>query len=254
MGTVRFMAGKQRSDALLTNQLNEYFLDRILPRSVAPTAICPAGILRKTKKDPEFFQKTKAAYEDALSGPFPKGPWPCNKKKFGWVTFTMDDATAARVKLVKYQPLEDDPRPNRDISPFSVDVELNPIDVDLTGHFEQVYVETKNGIKKLVKSSWEAKMQPSEWVDNMYLPYQKNWRQMNKSRAALIKTVQKFQERQAVQSESLVTLATVAASRGNRASRKTTKVRVFLFLCPDLCPKNGVPNAGTNVGNRCASR
>ena len=253
MGTVRFMAGKQRSDALLTNQLNEYLLDRILPRSVAPTAISKAGILRKTKKDPEFFQKTKAAYEDALSGPLPKGPWPCNQKKFGWVTFTMDDATSARVKLKKYQPLEDDPAPNRVISPFSVDLDLKDI-TPLTGHFEQVYVETKNGIKKLVKSSWDAKIQSTEWVDNMYLPYQKNWRRMNKSRAALIKTVQKFQERQAVQQDSLDTLASVAASRGDRASRKTTKVRVFFFLCPDLCPKNGVPNAGTNVGNRCASR
>ena len=76
------MAGKQRSDALLTNQLNEYLLDRILPRSVAPTAISKAGILRKTKKDPEFFQKTKAAYEDTLSaGTISERPMALQPKK-----------------------------------------------------------------------------------------------------------------------------------------------------------------------------
>ena len=236
------MAGKQRSAALQAH-LDEYLVDRILHRSIVPTPVRGTSIRGKMKKDPQFLQKTKAQYEETLAGPFPKGPWPSKQPKFGWVTFTMDDKSAARLKHREFR--HDEKVPFKKSSQFQVDLDIDQEDVVFSGHFEQVYVETKDGKKKIAKSVWNAEISAMEWHDKMYLPYHKNWRRMNKSRGAIIKTVQKFLHRQASGENAMNILANVCAlPQHDRVSRTATKARAhlsFFFFCAHktVCPMQG---------------
>ena len=58
----------------------------------------------------------------------------------------MDDKSAARLKHREFR--HDEKVPFKKSSQFQVDLDIDQEDVVLSGHFEQVYVETKDGKKK----------------------------------------------------------------------------------------------------------
>ena len=126
----------------LQYQLKRYLPPRILERNIAPNHLSARQIEYLQKKDHNFKDNIVAEYEESLCNPFPKGPWPFfMKSSCGWVTFTLDDESAARIKLIL--PEEEDAS-----CPYRLDLFISKPELDFTGQVEQVYVENYKGTTK----------------------------------------------------------------------------------------------------------
>ena len=157
---------------LVQKQLEERLLPRLLTKHVAPIHIGARHIEHKKRKDRNFEENLEAAYNEALENPFPAGPWPFRMGSYGWVTFTMDEKSAARFKFEKHKAKDKEEAAEY---PYRLDLQIEKEEVDLHGVCTQMYVEKLDGGKKRVSvTEWDHKISTDKWHDKMFLCYHKN--------------------------------------------------------------------------------
>ena len=204
----------------LQYQLKRYLPPRILERNIAPNHLSARQIEYLQKKDHNFKDNIVAEYEESLCNPFPKGPWPFfMKSSCGWVTFTLDDESAARIKLIL--PEEEDAS-----CPYRLDLFISKPELDFTGQVEQVYVENCKGKKQIVYSQWDHKISTSNWHKKMYVNYHNSWKVLSYQRGNLIKEAQR-----ARLDASLVSLDNPNATCGPLGQKPRSRLVVLFFFC-----------------------
>ena len=238
-----------QSEHDLQYQLKRYLPPRILEKNIVPTHLEVTSIEYLQKKDHNFKDNILAEYEETLANPFPKGPWPFQMKVCGWVAFTMDDESAARIKFAK--PEEEDAS-----CPYSLDLCMDKPELAFSGHMEQVYVETVKGRKQIVYSQWPYKISTKEWYEKMYMPYHKNWKELSYQRGQLIKEDQRarLDDVELVSLDHLDVLASAASKHGGHYQKPRSRIKVcFFFFCFffKVCPMS---NAERLRAHGCQSR
>ena len=214
-----------QSEHDLQYQLKRYLPPRILEKNIAPTHLEARSIEYLQKKDHNFKDNILAEYEETLANPFPKGPWPFQMKVCGWVAFTMDDESAARIKFAK--PEEEDAS-----CPYSLDLCMDKPELAFSGHMEQVYVETVKGRKQIVYSQWPYKISTKEWYEKMYMPYHKNWKELSYQRGQLIKEDQRarLDDVELVSLDHLDVLASAASKHGGHYQKPRSRLIMVCFF------------------------
>ena len=182
------MSSKLLNTKLVQKQLRERLLPRLLTKHVAPLRIGVRHNARKKRKDRNFEENLETAYNEALDNPFPAGPWPFHMGSYGWVTFTMDEKSAARFKFEKHKAKDKEEAAE---FPYRLDLQIEKEDENLHGQFQQMYVEKTDDGKRISISKWERGISTVKWHDKMFLCYHENWHKMNTERGAIIKEDQR---------------------------------------------------------------